>query len=402
MRAKAVEGIQNPDTIGIGPIFTNFPTLPAMIGKIFLPVKMIALPSFESFSIITGIIFILILGAFLIKSKKIDKKKALFGVLWFSLFLFPSFLVRIVYVDDFFDYAEHRAYLPMIGILFILIEILIAYKINFNLKEIWAEKKLNIKKAYPLIIAILILVVLSIRSYAYQKNFKDRTAFWSHMVDLYPYKSRGYLDLGKAYFSKDDLTTAEKLYHMGIERNPNNKNLYIDLSVIYLKQNKLQKALEYAESATSIDPNDGIANYNLGKASYMLGQYDKAVMAYEKAVRGNGTYAQWYVDLGVSYYVTRQPEKSIQAYQTAIQLDPNFALAYSNMGASYAVMGKPQEAEQWWIKAISLEPRLYDAYLNLIRYYISLGLTDKAKSLALRLRDNGGTVPPEILAFLKL
>jgi tetratricopeptide (TPR) repeat protein len=310
--------------------------------------------------------------------------------------MFPAFLVRIVYVDDFFDYAEHRAYLPMIGILFVLIEMLKANEINFDIKEFFAKGAFNIKKGIAIGLAIAILIGLTMRADAYKVHFQNRTTFWQHMVDMYPYKSRGYLDLGKAYFAKDSLDKAEKLYHMGIERNPNNKNLYIDLSVIYLRKNEILKAKKYAETALSIDPNDAIANYNLGKASYMSGDFASAANAYEKACRYNPTVPQWYVDLGVAYYQIRQLDKSIRAYQIAIQMMPNFALAYSNLGATLALAGKTEEASQYWLKAISVDPKTYDAYLNLIRYYISIQKPDKARNLAISMKQNGGQFTPDI------
>ncbi|MBI5325057.1 MAG: hypothetical protein HZB41_07280, partial [Ignavibacteriae bacterium] len=207
MRLKAIENVKNPDEIGLNPILKNLPTLPAMVGKIFLPVKMIALSSFELFSIITGIIVIILITVYLIKSKKLDKNKAFFGVIWFALFLLPTFLVRIIYVDDFFDYAEHRAFLPMLGIIIILIEILKDLKVDF-------------KKPAFLVPAFVILITLGVRSYVYAENFENRKTFWSHMTDIYPLKPRGYLDLGKAYFAENDLKTAEAMYTRGIELNP--------------------------------------------------------------------------------------------------------------------------------------------------------------------------------------
>ena len=65
-------------------------------------------------------------------SKSIDKNKVYFGFLWFLLLVFPTLLIRIIYVEDFFDYAEHRAYLVMIGLIIVILEILRANKVNFK------------------------------------------------------------------------------------------------------------------------------------------------------------------------------------------------------------------------------------------------------------------------------
>ncbi|TAL69153.1 MAG: tetratricopeptide repeat protein [Bacteroidetes bacterium] len=388
MRLKAIENVKNPDEIGLHPILTNLPTLPAMLGKIFLPVKMIALSSFEMFSIVSGIIVILLITFYFIKSKKLDKKKAFFGVLWFALFLLPTFLVRIIYVEDFFDYAEHRAFLPMVGIIIILIEILKDLKVDF-------------KKPAILIPAIAILIALGVRSYVYEQHFENRKTFWSHMTDIYPLKPRGYLDLGKAYFAENDLKTAEKMYLRGIELNPRNKNLYIDVSVIYLRWNQLGKAEQFARKAFSIDPNDPLANYNLGKALQMQAKHAESLKYFENAVLKNPGFPQWYLDIGVAYYHNGLYEKSIESFQKAITMYPNFALAYSNMGASFARLQKEQEAVSSWQKAIELDGKSYDACQNLIRFYFRVGRPDLADIYIKKLEQNGGSLAPDIINFLK-
>ncbi len=393
MRLAAIENIKNPDEIGLGPILINFPTLFAMMGKIFFPVKMIALSSYEWFSIATGAVVIVALTVYLIKSKKLDKNKSFFGILWFALFLLPTFLVRIIYVGDFFDYAEHRAYLPMIGILIFLIEILISLKVDF-------------KKPIAIAVSVIILGTFTARSYVYAQNFENRTTFWTHMIDMYPLKPRGYLDLAKAYFANDDLVKAESLYRRGIQLNPNNKNLYIDVSVIYLKWNKLQKAEQYARKAVELDSNDYLANYNYGKALFMLEKYSEALRYFEKACMGNLAFPQWFVDLGVTYYQNKMFDEAVQSYQRAISMAESMgqsfpiALAYSDMGAAFAQMHKQQEAVSCWQKAVQLDPRMYDAYMNLIKYYIAAKSLQPASDYIVMLKRNGGSLSPEILNFL--
>lgn len=388
MRLKAIENVKNPDEIGLGPILTNLPTLPAMIGKIFLPVKMIALASFEMFSIITGIIIMIAIAVYLIKSKKLDKNKVMFGVIWFAMFLLPTFLVRIIYVEDFFDYAEHRAFLPMVGILIILIEILKDLKIDF-------------KKPIFIIPAFAVLIALSVRSYFYEQNFENRKAFWGHMVDIYPLKPRGYLDLGKAYFAENDLKTAESKYLRGIELNPRNKNLYIDITVIYMRWNQLQKAEAYARKSVDIDPTDALANYNYGKVLQLQGKHIESLKYYEVAIVKNPGFPQWYLDIGVAYYHNRMLEKSVESYQKALRMAPNFALAYSNMGAAFAKMGKEQEAVSSWQKSTELDKKSFDAFQNLIRYFLRVGRPDFANIYIKQLQENGGTLAPDIANFLQ-
>lgn len=89
MRSSATLDVPNPDEFGIEPFFINFPTLFAMLGKIFLPVKMIALASYEMFTIITGIIVFAGIAIAVFMVKGVNKRRVLFGTIWFFILLVP-------------------------------------------------------------------------------------------------------------------------------------------------------------------------------------------------------------------------------------------------------------------------------------------------------------------------
>lgn len=388
MRAAATANIKNPDTIGLDAFIINYPTMAALTGKLFLPVKMIVLSTFESFSVISGIFFILLLTILILSLKKIDKSIALFGASWFLLFLLPSLLIRIKDVGDFFDYAEHRAYLPLLGLIIIVIVIFRALIIDF-------------RKPVPIALALIIITLFAIRSYSYKDKFQNRKTFWSHRVKLYPHKSRGYLDLGKVYFLKNDLEKAESLYKKGLELNPDNPNLYLDLSAVYLKKKEFKTAEEYAKKALSLDSQNSIAQFYLGESYRFRGQIKKSLLAYEKACEKNDKFPLWFLELGNANYRTGQYEKAIQAYKKALDINPQYSSASSNIGTAFAAQKKFKEAESAWIKAISLNPKHYDAYTNLIKYYMQVNQLDKAKEYVLALRRNGGKLTPDIQKTLE-
>jgi len=388
MRAAATADTQNPDTIGLDALLMNYPAVAALTGKLLLPVKMIVLSSFENFSVVSGILFVLILFILILSLKKVDKRQAFFGASWFLLFLLPSLMIRIKDVGDFFDYAEHRAYLPFLGIIIIMISIFRAVNIDF-------------RKSVPIALALIIIALFSYRSYSYNDKFQNRKAFWSHFVELSPHKSRGYLDLGKVYFLENDLDKAKSLYMKGLEFNPNNPNLYLDLSAVYLKREDFGTAEENAKKALSLDGQNSIAQFYLGESYRGKGQINEALSAYENACAKNIKFPSWFIELGNVYYKTGEFEKAIQAYQKALDINPQYSSASSNMGTALVAQKKFKEAESAWIKAISLNPKHYDAYTNLIKYYLQVDQLSKAQEYVLALRRNGGKLTPDIQKRLK-
>ena len=341
MRSAAMADIINPDTIGLGAFLQNYPAFAAILGKIFIPVKMCVLASFESLSILCGVFSLITLLSLLFFIKKIDKGKAWFGLVWFVLFLLPAVLVRIANVDDFFDYAEHRAYLPLVGIIFLLAEIFRALKIDF-------------RRPLLLAFALVVIGVFAARSFTYTGHFKNRRAYWSHQVKTFPEKSKGYYNLGKVNFLEDRMEEAESLYKEGIRLNPQNPGLYFDLAAVYLSQKKFQEAEQNANKALSIEPQNSIALYYLGKSFMERNLWEKAVPALERASEGSQVFPYLFLDLGKVYAHERQFDKALKAFKKAIDLNSKFSDAYLEMGNVYFLRKEFIDAERVWIKSFRL------------------------------------------------
>ena len=252
-------------------------------------------------------------------------------------------------------------------------------------------------------------------------SFQNRTTFWQRMVDQYPYKSRGYLDLGKAYVARNSLDTAISLYKKGIVRNPDNFNLFVDISYVYnqkaneaksdtTKNRYLDSAISnsyYAVQLINADPNapahsNAVANYNLGRAYYAKGDYIKAIPAFEMAVNKQSGVIQWYIGLGLSYFNARQFQKAADLFKQIVNAQPDYYLANANLGAALAGLGKFDESEKYFLKSIEENPKQCDSYYNLIRIYIfNMNRVDKAADCAKKAKVNDcGPVPSDVINAL--
>jgi len=349
----------NPDVVGISSLITNLPSVPDMIGKIFLPIHNLPLPTFDTFSTLTGIIAIAAIIYFIFSIKGMRKRNSMVGLAWFVIFLFPSLLIRIFLVDDFFDYVEHRAYLPMVGIFLVVLEILRAKKVNFA-------------KPIPLIIALIILFSFAYKTYNYRQVFDGRKNFWQHKVDTEPNVSRGYLDLGKAYMATQELNTADSLYNIGMKLNPKNVNFYIDLCAIKLQQQNFAEAEKYGLIAAKLKPKDKRVRFNLGNALFMQNKFKESIPHFIDAVRysGNKPDPNWLHRLAVAYHNSQQVETSLKYYNLSLSLDPDNYQVLTNYGMALMSTNKFNKATETFQKAIKLKPDKPLAYNQLMRNYI--------------------------------
>lgn len=110
----------------------NFPAVLLSIGKVFLPFNLTVLPILADTKYIYGLISLPILIIAILLSPKKNWRYLGLGLIWFSLFLFPS-LIRLNLIDT-PDFLEHRLYLPIIGLFIMIAEIDFVKNLDFKNK----------------------------------------------------------------------------------------------------------------------------------------------------------------------------------------------------------------------------------------------------------------------------
>lgn len=391
MRHQALSGVSSPDEIGLHPFLKNLPTPLFLLGKILLPVKMIAIPSFEAFTLVSGIIVLaaMVAATFLFR-KKLDMGRIWFALSWFIAVLLPSFMIRIAGQEQLFDYSEHRAYLPMFAVL-----ILIA--------EFCKSRGIDFRKPLALAIAVVILSVFAVRSHVYQWTFENRMAFWTHAVGMFPERPKAYQDLGEAYYAAGNLAKAEASYLKGISLNPRHKAFYINLSALYAQQGEIDRSEEAVRKALELEPNDPIAHYNLARLQIARNNPAAALPHLEKAAGFRSQKrSQILMELGQLRLRMNKPREAAAALEEALSLDPYNATILNDIGTAYFMTQQYESALQVWLKANRIAPNAPYPYFNLIRYhhFVSQNREEAAK-YASEAKNRGLALPPDLQPLYK-
>ncbi len=389
MRHEALKNNPSPETIGFEAFIENYPTFFAMLGKMILPIKMAPLSSYEWMSVTAGVLFALGTGALFYFSKTLDRKKALLGITIYVGFIVLPLFVRLPGAKDYFDYVEHRAFLPMFGIFILIIEAVKSFKVDFK------------SKAFIGIMAAIILI-FGIRTVVYQNAFQNRFNYWRNIRDVYPHKGRAYFDLAKAYMEIDSLKKAEELYFTGVRISPSYKGFYIDLSYLYSKTQQYKKSAKMARKALELDPNDGNANLNMGQALAAMNKYGEAIPYYQKALPKNANKPEMYISLGLAYFHTGQLDKAISEYHRAVQVKPNYALGYSNLASAYYQKKEYEKARDMWMRSIQIDPKLDASYNNLVIYYMQVeNNPEKARQIVQTAKQNGVRISKGVINMIR-
>jgi tetratricopeptide (TPR) repeat protein len=270
-----------------------------------------------------------------------------FGILWFFITLsVESSIIPIPMLIN-----EYRVYLPSVGFFLALITGILLLVQRFP--------GASFQKA-RMFVAILAVIVLALAGSTYARNvlWKDKVSLWEDVVSKSPNSSRGYNNLGIAYYEKGRNDEAIRMYEHAIALNPRYLDAYMNLGVSYAVTGRLDAAIEKFSAVVEKDPKNDDAYLNLGRA---------------------------YSDL-------RRPHEAIEYFRRATAVNPNNSAAFHGLGTAYARLGYLDDALAAFTRFVELSPRDPEAYRNRALVYQTKGdianaLEDFQQACSLGSRD---------------
>jgi len=323
-----------------------------------------------------------------------------------------------------FDYIYHSAYLPSIGLIIVLAELL---------KQLGLQNEKYFRRVA--VGAVPVLAYCAIASFHELKFYRDAPTFFTEAIARTPRNALCYNNRGTYYGNElHDPEAALKDFDKAIELNPKymvaianrgvtrgsmgqkkeaiadlqralainpnspnpdfilriadlryvlndftgsiadyNRLLAMDKLYprIYAKRagskamlGQAEEALRDADKALQIEPKDEEAYNSRGLANRLRGRLDEAMNDFSLAIHIKDDYSGPYNNRGTVYLAQGQPERAIEDFSKAIQLDSHFADPYSNRGSAKHQLGRDEEALTDLDAALRLNPNFADAYQN--------------------------------------
>lgn len=214
-----------------------------------------------------------ILVVFAIKQ---PKKEITFGAFFFVIALLPVY--NLIPINN--PLAERYLYLPIAGFAiiagFLFINILSTYQ--------------HIR------IFVLFLAVLSLCSATVIK----RNAVWK---------------------------TNYSLFSDTVKKMPNSNRAHFNLGLLYVKAEKLDKAIDEFKTVIKINPYYADAHNSLGNIYNQIGKIDDAISEYLITLKLNPMHVEAHYNLGFTYLGMGLKDKAKQELETALRLNPDMAFA---------------------------------------------------------------------------
>jgi hypothetical protein len=272
LRSSAIKNTSVTLTHILKSIFLNSPGLIQYFGKIFLPVNLTVYPIMQDISLIYGIAALILVSIAVFFSGHKNMRMVLFGGVWFLVFILPSLISAEPGANSMF--LEHRAYVPMMGIVILIMETDVIKKIRAGF-------------SITAVILLLTAGLFGYISFSHSDAMKDSFSYWSDAVAGSPHSAVARINLGDRYYALRRLDLAEKEFRKAIELDPARPLAHNNLGRIFAVKGMFKEAEQEFRKELEIDPDSDKALYNLGTLNYDLGRIESAVDYWQKAVQVN-------------------------------------------------------------------------------------------------------------------
>ncbi|MCB1278594.1 tetratricopeptide repeat protein [Prosthecobacter sp.] len=234
-------------------------------------------------------------------------------VVWFFATVFVS--SGMVPLPDFV--AEHRSYMPSIGI-FILIACLLDLLRSANVR-------FKLHRAAVPTVAGLCVVALSWATCVRNEVWRTRESLWEDTVAKSPGKYRTWGNLGAAYSDSGKDEKAVKCFQEALKVEPRFQNGLLNLSNSLLRLNRPKESLDTTIELIKLDQTAASkppVAFTLGLGLAGVGRYDDAVSVFRSIIEAAPDDPQTRKALALVYMQTGLPHRALDHLHHAASVLP--------------------------------------------------------------------------------
>ncbi len=223
---------------------------------------------------------------------------------WFAFLILLAPTSSVVPIRDLL--VERRLYLPFVGLLLIVCELL---------------RRVDLKRSAAITGLAAVTAVFAFAAYERNQVWSDPLELWSDTVRKSPHKSRPAFQLAYTYFAAGRCAEASSEYEKASHLEKPDYTLYIDWALACDCAQQPGAALEKLQQALALEKN-----------------------------------AHAYAVIGMVHAKQNQRPEALEALNQAEKLDPNFEATYVYRGNVYMLQNDFDKAEADFTRALALNP----------------------------------------------
>ena len=210
-------------------------------------------------------------------------------------------------------------------------------------------------------------------------SFDDAIASFQKAIELDSDYVAPLHNVGIAFTDIGRFAEAVAALEKAVQMAPRDAGIHASLATAYLGQEQAQKALEEAQTALTLDPDNYEALLCAGLVDfYYRGRTASAIDYFAKATEIDGTRAEAFLELGNAYYQMESWYRARREYLHALELIPEALIANTateRARVNYLIAYTYHHADtydqeiQYLNRALSLQPAYIDALRQIARAY---------------------------------
>ena len=283
-------------------------------------------------------------------------RHALLGLGFFIILMLPFLGFITVSFMQFTWVMDHFLYLPVIGIIGLVVA---------ALGQISSRLSMNFNYAGCGLVAI-ILGLLALRSHVYAASFASAETLWIYLAQHSPGSWRAHINLGTVYLTARKTEEARQQFEMASAINPDNPESYNNLGCIFAMSGRKSEAIQNFRRAIQNDPYYLETYNNLATFYYREGRLNDAIVANQKAVNLVPNDPAGHRNLEAVLALAGRWDDAAKEDEASIRLNPDDANAHNRLGKALVKLGRITEAREQFQDALRIDPNLSEAESNLL------------------------------------
>ena len=272
------------------------------------------------------------------------KPWAAFGILFFLITLSPTFF-NIKTGGVVLFATDRYAYLPLIGILFLIAKVIDKYKFN---------------PRYALATGGIVIALFSLLAMRQTKVWDTPEGLFMQALEAYPESVSARTALSTLYRESGQYEKAFEVLKDGLEYD-DHINLHIAAGTVYANVGQIPDAVDQFEKAMEMDPENPEPYFSLGSIREQTGNKIAAMVNYEQAVERDPSYVPSRTNLANLYFEQGRTEDALEQLEIALDWNPSSLSAHKIMVRILMEQGNVIEARKHVKKVLQLEPNNSEA-----------------------------------------
>ena len=155
-----------------------------------------------------------------------------------------------------------------------------------------------------------------------QHNLDAAISAYQCAYNLTPEDMDIYINLGKAFYDKEDIDNALTVYKRALELAPHSSEIHCNIGYLYWDKNELEEAIKEYELSIQYNPKYAIPYNNIG-VIYLddYARVQKAIDYFNDAINANGSYALAHYNLARALVFKGEKIEAAKHFQEAMDIN---------------------------------------------------------------------------------